>query len=217
MGRSLIRRLAAALLLLAPLSVAPTSARALDIDRVATRQGTILALSGTFVDGDASRVLTALTREPIMEVQLSSPGGSMKAGLDVWMTLRAQQVATRVADGRECASACFFAFLGGVLRTVDPSGRLGVHMHSAASSDTYVGKLREILGARQFSIDDRIRLIVLLNEQMSARAAGMIAAYAVRMGVAIEVFDPLFAAPHVDIHGLTRQEMRQLNGVNVGG
>jgi hypothetical protein len=133
------------------------------------------------------------------------------------MTLRASQVATRVAGGRECASACFYAFLGGVLRSVAPSGRLGVHMHSAARSDAYVGKLREILGARQFSIDDRIRLIVLLNEQMSARAAGMIAAYVVRMGVAIEVFDPLFATPHFDIHWLTVQEMRRFNVVNVVG
>jgi hypothetical protein len=216
-GRSLTRPLAAAVLLLVPLLLIPGAARALDIDRVVTGQGTILALSGAFVDGDASRVLAALSREPIMEVQLHSPGGSMKAGLDVGMTLRASQVATRVAGGRECASACFYAFLGGVLRSVDPAGRLGVHMHSAARSDAYVGKLREILGARQFSIDDRIRLIVLLNEQMSARAAGMIAAYVVRMGVAIEVFDPLFATPHFDIHWLTVQEMRRFNVVNVVG
>lgn len=218
MGGGLIRPLpllaaALALTLLLPAG----GAQALRLDRLATAQGTVLLLSGTFEQGDPSRVLEALTREPIMEVQLDSPGGSMRAGLDVGLTLRANQVATRVAGGRECASACFFAFLGGVLRSVDPGARLGVHMHSAAGNEAYVQQLRRILGERRLSVDDRIRLIVLLNEQMSARAAGMIAAYVVRMGVAIEVFDPLFATPHFDIHWLTEQEMRRFNVVNVVG
>lgn len=215
MGRGLSAP--AALLALALAVLAPHGAQALELDRRTTQQGTVLLLSGAFEPGDANRVLAALSREPIMEVQFDSPGGNMRAGLDVGMTLRANQVATRVAGGRECASACFFAFLGGVLRSVDRSARLGVHMHSAASSDEYIGRLRQILGERRLSMDDRIRLIVLLNEQMSARAAGMIAAYVVRMGVAIEVFDPLFATPHFDIHWLTEQELRRFNVVNVVG
>lgn len=213
MGRGLIPGACA---LLAVLALA-TPGHALKIDRLATRQGVVLSLTGDFVDGDASRVLAALSGEPVMEVQLHSPGGSMKAGIDVGMTLRASQVATRVADGRECASACFFAFLGGIMRTVDRSARLGVHMHSAAGNDTYVAGLRRILAEQRLSVDDRIRLIVLLNEQMSARIAGIIATYVVRMGVAIEVFDPLFATPHFNIHWLTEQEMKRFNVVNVVG
>lgn len=214
MGRSLTAGAAA---LASALVLAALPARAIEIDRLATSQGVVLSLSGAFVDGDASRVLAALSREPVVEVQLSSPGGNMVAGLDVGMTLRASQVATRVAAGRECASACFFAFLGGIVRTVDRSARLGVHMHSAAGSDAYVGRLRQILGERRLSVDDRIRLIVLLNEQLAARTAGMIATYVVRMGVRIEVFDPLFATPHFDIHWLTEQEMKRFNVVNALG
>lgn len=213
MDRSLTRLLLA----LAVLGALTTSARALHLDRVATGQGTILTLSGEFVTGDANLVLAALSREPIMEVRLSSPGGNMKAGIDVGLTLRAAQVATRVIGGQECASACFFAFLGGILRTVDPSARLGVHMHSAAGDDGYVAKLRQILGERRVSVDHRIRLIVLLNEQISARVAGIIATYVVRMGVAIEVFDTLFATSHLQIHWLSEQEMRRFNVTNVVG
>ena len=58
---------------------------------------------------------------------------------------------------------------------------------------------------------------MLLNEQMSARVAGMIATYVVRMGVAVEVFDTLFATSHLDIHWLSEQEMRRFNVVNVVG
>ncbi|MEQ8395603.1 hypothetical protein [Thalassobaculum sp.] len=213
MDRSLIRLLASLVALFALTSVA----HALQLDRITTKQGTILTLSGEFVAGDANKVLDALSREPIMEVRLHSPGGNMKAGIDVGVTLRAAQVATRITSGRECASACFFAFLGGVLRSVDGTGRLGVHMHSAAGNDEYVAKLRQILSERRMSVDDRIRLIVLLNEQMSARIAGMIATYVVRMGVAVEVFDTLFATSHLDIHWLSEQEMRRFNVVNVVG
>ena len=67
MRRNVIRVAAA----LAVLAAFTASAHALELDRVATGQGTILTLSGEFVAGDANLVLAALSREPIMEVRLS--------------------------------------------------------------------------------------------------------------------------------------------------
>ena len=87
MDRSLIRLFASLVVLFALTSVA----HALQLDRTTTKQGTILTLSGEFVTGDANKVLDALSPEPIMEVRLHSPGGNMKAGIDVGVTLRAAQ------------------------------------------------------------------------------------------------------------------------------
>lgn len=190
-------------------------AEALETDLRTTPQGKVLLLSGEFRRGDTERLRSLLASTPVMEVHLDSPGGMAVEGLSVGKLLREHKVATRVTHGRECASSCFLAFLGGSLRSVEKGGRLGVHMHSAAHSDAYIKKLRDILTERRLSMDDRIRLIVMLNEQMSANIAAMIAAYVVRMGVAIEVFDPLFSTIHLDIHWLSEREMRNYNVVNI--
>ncbi|WPZ32518.1 hypothetical protein T8K17_14845 [Thalassobaculum sp. OXR-137] len=212
MGRSL-RRSAAALALLSALFAEP--GHAADFDITETAHGTVLALNGKIESGDSARLERLLSRTVLLEAILESPGGVMVEGLEIGQILRKAKVATRVRRGRECASACFFAFLGGPLRVVEPTGRLGVHMHSAAMSPDYIGKLKRILVSRDLSVDDRIRLIVLLNEQQSAIAAGMIAHYVVRMGVSIEVFDPLFTTHSLTMHWLSAEEMRRFNVVNI--
>lgn len=212
MGRGL-RRNAAVLALLSGLLAAPVGAADLKITR--TAQGNILALSGKIESGDSERLERLLTRTVLLEAVLESPGGVMVEGLQIGQLLRRAGVATRVRRGRECASACFLAFLGGPLRLVEPTGRLGVHMHTASMSPDYIGSLKRILINRDLSVDDRIRLIVLLNEQQSAVAAGMIAHYVVRMGVSIEVFDPLFTTHSLTMHWLSGNEMRRFNVVNI--
>ncbi|WP_281684580.1 hypothetical protein [Thalassobaculum salexigens] len=212
MGRSL-RLTAAVLSLLTSLVAGPT--RAADFDISQTAHGKVLVLSGNIESGDSERLERILARNVLLEATLASPGGVMVEGLQIGQLLRTAGVATRVGRGRECASACFFAFLGGSLRSVEPSGRLGVHMHTAAMSPEYIDKLKRILVNRELSVDDRIRLIVLLNEQQSAVAAGMIAHYVVRMGVSIEVFDPLFTTHSFTMHWLSAAEMRRFNVVNI--
>lgn len=77
-----------------------------------------------------------------------SPGGSLKAGLQLGLLIREAGLSTRVApevrqeltpsaDGitgfevlardAGCYSACAFAFMGGVSRTIEQGGKLGVH------------------------------------------------------------------------------------------
>lgn len=212
MGRGLTGAFAAAVALLV---MAAAPAAAADFDLRQTESGKILSLSGRIEAGDARRLERILARNAVLEARLHSPGGVMIEGLEMGKMLRAGGVATRVMSGRECASACFLTFLGGALRVVERTGRLGVHMHSAAMSPDYIAKLKRILVNRELSVDDRIRLIVLLNEKQSAIAAGMIAHYVVRMGVSIEVFDPLFTTHSLTMHRLNGAEMRRFNVVNI--
>jgi hypothetical protein len=82
-----------------------------------------------------------------MTIVLDSPGGSMTAGLRMGRAFRAAGVNTmvgrtvvRVENGRTiatlinhgvgCASACTYAFLGGVQRIVPTTARFGVHQFS---------------------------------------------------------------------------------------
>ncbi|QCK85153.1 hypothetical protein E8L99_04845 [Phreatobacter aquaticus] len=82
-----------------------------------------------------------------MTVVLDSPGGSMTSGLRMGRAFRAagvntmigrtvirldggQESATLLTHGMVCASACSYALLGGVHRTIASTARYGVHQFS---------------------------------------------------------------------------------------
>jgi len=60
-------------------------------------------------------------------VYLNSRGGSFIGGIYLGLALREHRAAVRVQRGATCASACAYAFLGGVDRNVPEGARLGVH------------------------------------------------------------------------------------------
>lgn len=69
-------------------------------------------------------------------VVLNSPGGSLFAGLELGSIIRSNRLHTSVyardnETGGYCASACAYAFLGGVHRTVAPAARFGLHQFSS--------------------------------------------------------------------------------------
>ncbi|MDA8249255.1 MAG: hypothetical protein M0Z28_08750 [Rhodospirillales bacterium] len=84
---------------------------------------------GGIGQGDAARFAEALRQAgPIDEVQFFSPGGLLDEGLQMGYTMRARGLAARVPRGARCASACNFAFMGGVIRSIDPGAQFEVHM-----------------------------------------------------------------------------------------
>jgi hypothetical protein len=91
--------------------------------------GTTLYVEGSYGLGGEELVQQALDRNPgIRTVVLAGPGGRLSVGFDLYDMFRERKLATRVDD--DCASACTFAFLGGVERSVSPGGRLGFHRGS---------------------------------------------------------------------------------------
>src|SRR3954447_8790579 len=97
--------------------------------------------------------------------------------------LRRTGMATRVGPSASCASACVFAFLGGVVREAHSSSRLGVHMSSMMFVDEYIRHLKKILltPTDELSVDDKIRLIVAFNEQSTTQVANAETSYVIKM------------------------------------
>jgi hypothetical protein len=102
------------------------------------------------ISGDSGVKLKAVLDQnhvkPGSIVILHSPGGLVDVGMEMGRLMRARSLDTRVgqrpqaratqlingvepfsADSGECDSACTFAFLGGVRRTVPPGSRYGIH------------------------------------------------------------------------------------------
>jgi len=91
--------------------------------------GATLNIDGTYGMGSDQAVRRALEQNPkIREVVLTGPGGRIGAGVEIARMIRNRRLATRVDTA--CASACTIAFLGGVERSIAPSGKLGFHRAS---------------------------------------------------------------------------------------
>ena len=95
-------------------------------------EGQRVLIASGMIDGDAATNLQAAlnAHRPIHEVWLNSPGGNSRVGVEMGNIMRKQQLLTRVRAGDGCASACSTAFLGGVMRDVEPGAAYGVHMYT---------------------------------------------------------------------------------------
>lgn len=87
-------------------------------------------LEGPITDSDVDAIKAALATAGInheqdvwrrIVVELDSPGGSYQAGLDLALLFRRMGLATNVASGDRCFSACALAFLGGTDLPKDPA------------------------------------------------------------------------------------------------
>ncbi len=105
-----------------------------DLTVSASDDGRLLKIKGAYGVGSEEAVRQALEQhKSVREVVLEGPGGRISAGLAIFRMIQRARLATRVDT--VCASACTLAFLGGVERTVSPSGRLGFHRASFPGMD----------------------------------------------------------------------------------
>jgi hypothetical protein len=92
----------------------------------------VIKLSGEISAGD-SQALTRLIKQAndagrvVSGIRLSSPGGSVGEGAALADVVRFARIATVVANGSTCASACFLVFAAGLEKYVSRSAQVGVH------------------------------------------------------------------------------------------
>ncbi len=116
------------------------SASAATLTSSVSKEGkTIIALNGEIAEGD-SDTLKALIKTAndggrlVSGLRLNSPGGSLLEGVKLADVIRYAKISTIVANGANCASACFIVFAAGSEKFVSYSASVGVH----GASDTPV-------------------------------------------------------------------------------
>jgi hypothetical protein len=170
--------------------------------------------TGEIVAGTPSDFEHFITQDKYIPrtIRLHSPGGLLIAGIQLGQKIRAHGFNTEVGsdlwdpkgepkDWRVsarrpgvCASACAYAFLGGVERTLEENARLGVHrFYSQQSVDQPT--------ARQFTGDD-------LDGTQRLMAGLML--YVMQMGVDPRLVALAAVAGSDDMRWLTLAEAREL-------
>ena len=172
---------------------------------------------GMIQRGDAQRFSQELLRAgKIEEILFDSGGGSEPDGLELGRLIRKAGLATRIPAGATCASACADAFLGGVVRRVEKGGRYGIHMPTIAGNAQTVQKIVAIMekARSEGKIESAQRLIYEI-EQLSAQASARWALYVMAMGASVRIVDSGAKFLASEMNWLTREQLLDLNVVNV--
>ncbi len=113
--------------------VVASSASAASITSTLSKENkTIVLLNGEIAEGDADRLKAIIKSandfgRPISGMRLNSPGGSLLEGTKLAELINYAKIATVVANGTKCASACFLAFAAGSQKFVSYTASIGVH------------------------------------------------------------------------------------------
>lgn len=95
---------------------------------------TFMLVSGEFaLTSDIVAFRSAAIRSNASFVVFNSPGGNVKAALELGHTIRELKLDTVQPRFLDCASACAFAFMGGLHRFAEP-GAIGMHRSSLGKS-----------------------------------------------------------------------------------
>jgi len=108
------------------------SASAADLTTTLSRESrTIVLLNGELAEGDAGRLRDIIrgsisSGRPVSGIRFNSPGGSLVEGVRLAGVIQNARVATVIATGATCASACFIAFVAGNQKFVSATATVGV-------------------------------------------------------------------------------------------
>lgn len=189
------------------------AAQALDYSVQIEPGGSVLVATGKIEAGEDDRLARAILSTGIVsEVHFHSPGGSLEAGIAMGELLRARGLAARVPAGASCASACVYAFVGAVVRSVDPGARVGVHMFSASRNPALVDSVRSAIRAHGA---EGAREVIMTLERRAALTAARQARFLVEMSVSLALMTPTFETAHDDIHWLSDYDLRRYNVVSL--
>lgn len=202
----------AALIASAALSFFSGGAQALDYEFYRQGGETAVLVTGEFQYGDEKRFRREiLNAKPVSEVIFASPGGNVYAALAIGRFLREIGLPTRVNRGQACASACVYALIGGIFRTIEPGARVGVHMSSITGNKELLRDVTEVIrrqgpaGAKE---------VLGLIEQSAASVMAAQARYLVDMSVSMELMHPITDTQSNDMHWLSRRELERYNIIN---
>ena len=113
------------------------------------------AAEGEITDATPDAFRRSLSSEnPTTLLRLNSAGGSLFGALELGLLIRQSNFETEIGHTEgfnklpgECASACAYAFMGGIARSLEEGAKLGVHrFYSRAAIENY--------SAKQFSAGD---------------------------------------------------------------
>jgi hypothetical protein len=177
-------------MLLAFVAMAGEGHAAISYQRVDGAPGRGLVINGVFeFSDDPMQLVDEYTQYQADYISFDSPGGNVVTAIRFGRAIRALNARTLQIRALECASACAFAFVGGVERFAEP-GSIGVH---------------------RISLSDDVPMDNKLAVSTVQLMTGEIIGYLTDMGVSPNLLQLSLSIDSTDIRYLTAAEMRDWN------
>jgi ATP-dependent protease ClpP protease subunit len=87
----------------------------------------LITITGSIDFGDERRFRDVALQSERAMVALHSPGGNVKAGIEIGKAVRLKEYITAVSPDASCASACALIWLGGMKRFMAKGAQVGFH------------------------------------------------------------------------------------------
>ena len=178
-----------------------------------SQQNVTVRYSGPVEQGDLDKLRRLVNQYGyVTTIKLSSPGGLSYEGIDLGAFIRRHNIETTVGPEDTCFSACFDIFIGGVLRSVNPRGKLGSHMHALDHAEVFRALIQ-----RYKPIKDTARIIrhVLSDiEQLASIITARRIRHMISMGVDYRSIDPLLETKFFAEYYFSQSELRRYNITN---
>jgi hypothetical protein len=151
----------------------------------------IIIITGALENGDEKQFIRTALDFDSATVILESPGGNLRAGLEIGKAIRLKGFSTYVADGEYCASACALAWLGGERRLMSNSARIGFHgayqERNGEKVTTSAGNA--LVGAYLSQLGLSERAIIYITQANPTSMMWLSLNDAQRLGISVEPFD----------------------------
>ncbi|MEQ8781014.1 MAG: DUF6384 family protein [Roseibium album] len=165
----------------------PVSAQSVFKYENADGRGLIIVAGEFSPDDDLGLLEFLLRNRDVHYVTFDSLGGNVSTAMKIGRVLRQHNVTTVMTRRTECASACVFAFVGGVERLAQP-GSIGLHQTS-------------LNGDAHLEPDAAVSAI-------QSTTAGLLA-YLSEMGLKADLLQIMLSIPPHDLRYLTGTEMAE--------
>lgn len=176
----------------------------------------VLVATGGIGPDEARRFAAALAAAGhVDEVWLSSPGGVLREGIAMGRSIKKAGLATRIAAGSACMSACTFAFLGGPLRHIDADSWYGIHAFSVFFDLKNLGTYLGAIGQYVKNNDQQgLREFLMSMERSNAQLAADCAKFLLEVSASLEFLTGTFGQKQLGMCYLNRAGLDRYNVAN---
>ena len=155
---------------------------------------------------DFEKFLATATIWKRQRIAIDSPGGSVIGSIKLGEIIRAHEfligVGKSIKNGNysspapgQCASACVFAFVGGIERSVVAPSRIGVHQIAISRQSLYESKA--------ISVDELDRTFA-----SSQIVIGLVISHFIKMGIDLNVVTLMTQTLPADVRWLSSEELK---------
>ncbi len=154
-----------------------------------SKQTALITVEGKLELDDEKKFIDVALKHSDATVVFRSNGGNLIAGIEIGKAIWLKGFSTLVPNDTHCASACALAWLGGRVRAMSESARIGFHAASNADTGEVTSVGNAVIGAYLNQLGMPTSAIVYITEPAPDQIKWLTFADAQKYGIDVQRFE----------------------------